>query len=108
MNNKSPLLSVGQVFASSFNNVDGNYLKVSCQVDCPIISGVLYAINPGYENDQVISLERLNKISMGETRQADCWVEFGEGKMMADEIIYLRALITKLSNPKPNSNEDTL
>lgn len=51
--------------------------------------------------DSILPEERLLEISEGEPRKVRCHVMFGEGKLMADEILYLRAELTRLSKTEP-------
>lgn len=48
-----------------------------------------------------VSEERLKDLSVGEPKLARSWVMFEEGKMMADEIIFLRAEVARLSKTEP-------
>lgn len=50
---------------------------------------------------ETVSDERLKDISMGWPKLARSWVMFEEGKMMADEIIFLRAEVARLSKTEP-------
>ena len=52
-------------------------------------------------SDDTLTKERLLEISEGEPRKVKCHVMFGEGKQMADEILYLRAELARLSKPEP-------
>lgn len=58
--------------------------------------------------EEIISEERLQDISEANKFRARAWVQFGEGKIMADEILYLRAEVARLSNNEPQRNEDML
>ncbi|AVZ45016.1 hypothetical protein SeSz1_164 [Salmonella phage SeSz-1] len=51
--------------------------------------------------NDVIPEYRLYALSEGEPRSSRCHVMFQEGKMMADEILFLRAEVIRLSNNKP-------
>lgn len=51
--------------------------------------------------NDVIPEYRLRALSEGEPRSSQCHVMFQEGKMMADEILFLRAEVIRLSNNKP-------
>ncbi|QPX74914.1 hypothetical protein [Salmonella phage SilasIsHot] len=51
--------------------------------------------------NEVIPEYRLHALSEGEPRSSRCHVMFQEGKMMADEILFLRAEVIRLSNNKP-------
>ncbi|WWQ71031.1 hypothetical protein EAJSRFBN_CDS0170 [Salmonella phage SeKF_19] len=51
--------------------------------------------------NEVIPEYRLHALSEGEPRSSRCHVMFQEGKMMADEILFLRAEVVRLSNNKP-------
>ncbi len=51
--------------------------------------------------ESILPEERLLEISEGEPRKVKCHVMFGEGKQMADEILYLRAELARLSKPEP-------
>ncbi|QMV34133.1 hypothetical protein [Salmonella phage vB_SentM_sal1] len=53
-----------------------------------------------------VSEERLKDLSIGNPKLAKSWVMFEEGKVMADEILFLRAEVIRLSNNKPQRNED--
>lgn len=48
-----------------------------------------------------VSEERLKDISFGEPKLSRSWVMFEEGKMMADEILFLRAEVARLSKTEP-------
>ncbi|ACO94449.1 hypothetical protein [Salmonella phage SKML-39] len=48
-----------------------------------------------------VSEERLKDLSVGNPKLARSWVMFEEGKMMADEIIFLRAEVARLSKTEP-------
>lgn len=48
-----------------------------------------------------VSEDRLKDISVGDPKKARSWVMFEEGKMMADEIIFLRAEVARLSKTEP-------
>ncbi|AHZ60135.1 hypothetical protein HQ81_0175 [Dickeya phage phiDP23.1] len=48
-----------------------------------------------------VSEERLKDLSIGNPKLARSWVMFEEGKMMADEIIFLRAEVARLSKTEP-------
>lgn len=48
-----------------------------------------------------VSEERLKDLSAGNPNLARSWVMFEEGKMMADEIIFLRAEVARLSKTEP-------
>lgn len=48
-----------------------------------------------------VSDERLKDLSVGNPKLARSWVMFEEGKMMADEIIFLRAEVARLSKTEP-------
>ncbi|WDS51255.1 hypothetical protein SeF3a_174 [Salmonella phage SeF3a] len=51
--------------------------------------------------NDVIPEYRLHALSEGEPRSSRCHVMFEEGKIMADEIIFLRAEVVRLSNNNP-------
>ncbi|UGL60196.1 hypothetical protein [Salmonella phage vB_SenAc-pSC20] len=51
--------------------------------------------------NEVIPEYRLHALSEGEPRSSRYHVMFQEGKMMADEILFLRAEVIRLSNNKP-------
>lgn len=51
---------------------------------------------------------RLLELSEGEFRSIKCHVVFEEGKQMADEILFLRAEVTRLSSNEPQRNEEVL
>lgn len=48
-----------------------------------------------------VSEERLKDLSNGNPKLARSWVMFEEGKMMADEILFLRAEVARLSKTEP-------
>lgn len=48
-----------------------------------------------------VSEERLKDLSVGNPKLARSWVMFEEGKMMADEIIFLREEVARLSKTEP-------
>lgn len=48
-----------------------------------------------------VSEERLKDLSIGNPKLARSWVMFEEGKMMADEILFLRAEVARLSKTEP-------
>lgn len=48
-----------------------------------------------------VSEERLKDLSIGNPKLARSWVTFEEGKMMADEILFLRAEVARLSKTEP-------
>ena len=48
-----------------------------------------------------VSEERLKDLSVGNPKLARSWVMFEEGKMMADEILFLRAEVARLSKTEP-------
>lgn len=48
-----------------------------------------------------VSEERLKDLSVGQPKLARSWVMFDEGKMMADEILFLRAEVARLSKTEP-------
>lgn len=58
--------------------------------------------------EETISEERLQDISEANKFRARAWVQFNEGKIMADEIMYLRAEVARLSSNEPQRNEDML
>ena len=45
--------------------------------------------------------ERLEDLTKGDPKLARSWVMFGEGKAMADEIMFLRAQVARLSKTEP-------
>lgn len=57
-------------------------------------------------SDGILTEDRLLEISIGEPRRVKCHVMFEEGKLMADEILYLRAELARLSKPEPRNLED--
>lgn len=57
---------------------------------------------------ETVSEFRLRELSFGDSKAARSWVMFEEGKMMADEILFLRAEVARLSKTEPQSNEDML
>lgn len=48
-----------------------------------------------------VSEERLKDLSIANPKLARSWVMFEEGKMMADEILFLRAEVARLSKTEP-------
>jgi hypothetical protein len=48
-----------------------------------------------------VSEERLKDLSVGNPKLSRSWVMFEEGKMMADEILFLRAEVARLSKTEP-------
>lgn len=48
-----------------------------------------------------VSEERLKDLSVGNPKLARSWVMFEEGKMMVDEIIFLRSEVARLSKTEP-------
>lgn len=48
-----------------------------------------------------VSEERLKDLSVRNPKLARSWVMFEEGKMMANEILFLRAEVARLSKTEP-------
>lgn len=107
----APLLPVGKIIADVFPANAESYFRVSKNYDTTGVSvpnTVLYRMNPDYVVQDIISEERLLEISDANEFRAKSWVQFIEGKLMADEILYLRAEVTRLSSNEPQRNEDNL
>lgn len=99
-----PLLPVGKITADVFPADAESYFRVSKEYDTKGVSvsnTMLYRINLDYKSDDTLSHDRLQDISEANKFRARAWVQFGEGKMMADEIIFLRAEVARLSNNEP-------
>lgn len=100
----TPLLPVGKITADVFPADAESYFRVSKEYDTKGVSvpnTMLYRINPDYKSEDTLSHDRLNDLSVGEPKLSRSWVMFEEGKKMADEIIFLRAEVARLSNNEP-------
>lgn len=51
--------------------------------------------------NEIVSEDRLLDLSVGNPKLCRSWVEFGEGKLLADEILFLRAEVARLSKTEP-------
>lgn len=107
----TPLLPVGKITADVFPTDAESYFLVSKEYDTTGVSvsnTMLYRMNPDYVFEDAISEERLRHISIGDAKLSRCYVMFDEGKVMADEILFLRAEVARLSSVEPQRNEDML
>lgn len=108
---KSPLLLVGSVIGYVLPKEGQKHYRVSCEGEGTGISinpnggTELFRLNPDYKPEKVMTHRRLSDLSVGEPKIARSWVMFDEGKLMADEIMHLRAEITRLSKIEPNKED---